>query len=101
MTTPAFAKAKTRPIYCKEKKSSVTDFIYNISTLSSSSASSLTAGLTTTEPITKLSVGVLQRVPPPGEDGWLLSSCRCKGRAENERSAGLSSDLTSSSDPTA
>ena len=74
--------------------------INNINTLSSSSASSLTAGLIATEPTTKLIVGVLHRVPPAGEEGWLLSSCRCRGMAENERSAGLSSDLLISSDPT-
>ena len=72
-------------------------------TLSSSKASSLTAGLIGTEPTTKLIVGVLHRVlSPAGEEGRLPSDCRWRGSAENERSAGWSAfsaaDLLSSSE---
>ena len=74
-----------------------------LNTFSSSKASSLTAGLIGTEPTTKLIVGVLHRVlSPAGEEGRLLSGCRWRGSAENERSAGWSAfsaaDLFSSSE---
>ena len=68
-------------------------------TLSSSRASSLTAGFTATGPPTKLSVGVLHRVSPAGDDG-LLSNCKCDGTAVNGGSSGLSSTLATSSEST-
>ena len=68
-------------------------------TLSSSRASSLTAGFTVTGPPTKLSVGVLHRVSPAGDVG-LLSNCKCDGTAVNGGSSGLSSTLETSSEST-
>ena len=66
-------------------------------TLSSSRASSLTAGFTAIGPPTKLSVGVLHRMSPAGDDG-LLSNCKCDGTAVNGGLSGLSSTLATSSE---
>lgn len=70
-----------------------------ILTLSSSSASSLTAGFTATGAPIKLSVGVLHCVSPAGDDG-LLSKCKCDGTAVNGGSSGLPSTLATSSEST-